>query len=221
MGKMGIFGGTFDPVHWGHLLIAQSALSQMGLEQVIWVPNYPHYKQASPFEHRLEMVARAIASNPAFTTFSSPDDRSTGSYAIQTLIELQAAYPNTDWYWIVGLDTFQTLPGWYRRQEIATACNWIVAPRLGSIVQNEAAIAPNHSAGEFVAQQLAAQGIDIKWQVLQMPIIGVSSSLIRQYCCTSHSIRYLVAEPVRIYIATHNLYTEERGVRGTWGSQYR
>lgn len=203
MGKIGIFGGTFDPVHWGHLLIAQSALSQMGLEQVIWVPNHPHYKQASPFEHRLEMVARAIASNPAFTTFSSPGDHSIATYAIQTLIELQAAYPNTDWYWILGLDTFQTLPRWYRQQEIATACNWIVAPRTGSFVQ--LAIAQD-SAGEFVAQQLAAQGIDIKWQVLQMPMIGISSSLIRQYCRNSHSIRYLVAEPVRIYIATHNLY---------------
>ncbi len=207
MGKIGIFGGTFDPVHWGHSLIAESALSQMGLEQVIWVPNpYPHYKQASPFEHRWEMVARSLASNPAFTIFPSPREGSTGSYAIQTLIELQAAYPNTDWYWILGLDTFQTLPGWYRRQEIATACNWIVAPRLGSSVQQEQENREIQFACDQVVQKLAAQSISIKWQLLHMPMVGVSGSLIRQYCRGDRSIRYLVCEPVRSYIATHNLY---------------
>lgn len=207
MGKMGIFGGTFDPVHWGHLLIAESALSQMGLEQVIWVPNpYPHYKQASPFEHRFEMVARAINNHPAFTIFPSLANRSTPSYAIQTLTQLQAAYPNTDWYWILGLDSFQTLPGWYRRQEIVTACDWIVAPRLDSSHQNEQGSREIHSTCEQVVQQLASQDITIKWKILQMPMVGVSSNLIRQYCLCSRSIHYLVPEPVRIYIATHNLY---------------
>ena len=87
MGKIGIFGGTFDPVHWGHLLIAESALSQMALDWVIWVPNpRPHNKQAVLFEHRWEMVQVAIANRPGFTIFPKLAESSTSTYAIQTLI---------------------------------------------------------------------------------------------------------------------------------------
>lgn len=204
MGKIGIFGGTFNPVHWGHLLIAESALSQLELDRVIWVttPN-PHYKQAVPFEHRLEMVQMAIADHPSFTILPSQCQVSSRSYAIQTLFSLQAAYPNTDWYWILGLDTFQTLPRWYRLLEIATACHWIVAPR-GSVVQQ--AIAQVQFTCEQVVQQLETQNCSIKWQILDLPMVGVSSSLVRQRCHSNHSIRYLVPEPVRTYIASHNLY---------------
>lgn len=206
MEKIGIFGGTFDPVHWGHLLIAESALSQIELERVIWVTTPdPHYKQAVLFEHRLEMVRMAIADHPGFTIFPSQCQVSTRSYAIQTLFSLQATYPNTDWYWILGLDTFQTLPRWYRLFEIATACNWIVAPR-GSVVQQ--AIAQVQFTCEQVVQQLAAQNICIKWQILDLPMVGVSSSLVRQRCRSNQSIRYLVPEPVRTYIASHNLYSD-------------
>ena len=82
---MGIFGGTFDPVHWGHLLIAESALSQIVLEQVIWVPSpSPHYRKAAPVEHRWEMVERAIADNPSFIIAPESVRRATSSYSIDT-----------------------------------------------------------------------------------------------------------------------------------------
>lgn len=206
MGKIGIFGGTFDPVHWGHLLIAECAMSEVELDRVIWVTTpEPHYKQAVPFEHRLEMVQMAIADHPGFTIFRSQCQVSTRSYAFQTLFSLQAAYPNTDWYWILGLDTFQTLPRWYRLVEIATACNWIVAPR-GSVVQQ--AIAQVQLTCEQVVQQLAVHNVTIKWQILHLPMVGVSSSLVRQRCRSNYSIRYLVPEAVRTYIASHNLYSD-------------
>lgn len=202
MRKMGISGGTFDPVHWGHLLIAESALCQGDLEQVIWVPNpQPHYKLAALFEHRLEMVQRAIADHPAFSISPVAANPSTPYYAIQTLIDLQTIYPNTDWYWILGLDAFQNLPRWYRRQELAAACEWLVAPRWGDGGES-------FFSCEQVARQLADEGISIDWQILQMPILGISASLIRQYCHNCRSIRYLVPEPVRIYISTQNLYCE-------------
>jgi nicotinate-nucleotide adenylyltransferase len=105
MRKVGILGGTFDPVHWGHLVIAETALSQVELDQVIWVPSpCPLHKQAVIFKHRLEMVQRAIADHPAFIVSIAGFNHSKPSFAIETLIELQAVYPNTHWYWIVGLD---------------------------------------------------------------------------------------------------------------------
>ncbi len=217
MRKLAIFGGTFDPVHWGHLLIAETALSQVNVEQVIWIPNRcPPHKQAAIFEHRLEMVQRAIADHPAFASLPGEDGWGMAtprepSYAIQTLIDLQAVYPNTHWFWIVGLDAFQTLPRWYRRQELATECDWLVAPRLVSVTslvdEPGGIIAQTNFICEQVVQKLSDERINIRWQTLSMPWIGVSSSLIRQYCRDRSSIRYLVPESVRIYIATHNLYS--------------
>ena len=205
MRKVGIFGGTFDPIHWGHLLIAETALNQVALEQVIWVPTLrPHYRQATQFEHRLAMVQRAIGDRPAFTTVPSTADCST--YAINTLLHLQAIYPNTYWYWILGLDTFQTLPRWYRR-ELAASCDWLIAPRLLSSHPKQGII-PTQVMCEQVVQNLVIENINIKWQILQVPLIEVSASLIRQYCREYRSIRYLVPESVRIYITNHNLYSD-------------
>jgi len=202
MRKVGILGGTFDPVHWGHLAIAQTALTQVELDQVIWVPNQcPPHKQAATFEHRLQMVHKAIADHPAFSV-SSLGNHEQPSYAINTLIDFQAIYPNTHWYWIIGLDAFQTLPRWYHRQQFVPRCDWLVAPRLVSAVSTQ------NQLCEQVAQKLAAECINIRWQILQMPPLGVSSSLIRQYCRDGRSIRYLVPEVVRLYIATHNLYSQ-------------
>ncbi len=211
MRKVAILGGTFDPVHWGHLLMAQTALSQVALEQVIWIPTRcPPHKVAAKFEHRMEMVHRAIADHPAFAISPLAGANRGTSYAIQTLIDLKALYPNTYWYWILGLDTFQTLPRWHRRQEIAPACDWLVVPRLVSDVDAPLCgiSATSESICFQVAQNLAGQGISIYWQLLQMPIVGVSSTLIRQYCRDRTSIRYLVPEGVRQYIANHNLYAE-------------
>lgn len=205
MRKVGIFGGTFDPIHWGHLLIAETALNQVALEHVIWVPTLrPHYRQATQFEHRLAMVQRAIGDRPAFTTVPSTADCST--YAINTLLHLQAIYPNTYWYWILGLDTFQSLPRWYQRQELAASCDWLIAPRLLSSVPKEQGIVQTQLICEQVVQQLKDVNYNIKWQILQVPLFEVSASLVRQYCRECRSIRYLVPESVRIYIINHNLY---------------
>ncbi len=210
MRQVAILGGTFDPVHWGHLLIAETALSQVPLEQVIWVPaRCPPHKLAAKFEHRLEMVQRAITDHPAFVISPLAANRGT-SYAFQTLIALKALYPNTHLYWIIGLDAFQTLPRWYRRQELAW-CDWLVVPRLVSAAPDidapDRSSATSDSICKQVAQQLTVQDITIHWQLLQMPEVGVSSSLIRQYCRDGCSIRYLVPEAVRQYIINHNLYT--------------
>jgi nicotinate-nucleotide adenylyltransferase len=225
MQKIGILGGTFNPIHWGHLLMAESALEQAALDQVIWLPMNasPHKAQQDDvgFEHRLVMVQQAIAKHPAFTASAIEADRTGPSYAIATLKDLQKLHPQTQWFWIVGLDTFQTLPRWYGRQELVEACTWLVAPRPKASADqcgkagdfntthrtsdstDSTAIACKH-----VADALAAQSLQIRWQVLQMPIMEISSSLVRQYCRDRRSIRYLVPESVRIYLLAHQFYQE-------------
>jgi nicotinate-nucleotide adenylyltransferase len=206
MQQLVIFGGTFDPIHWGHLLVAETALHQVCLEKVIWVPSRnPPHKEAALFEHRVEMLQLATKDNPAFTVSLVEGKRSGVSYAINTLIDLSACYPNTHWYWIVGLDAFQTLPRWYRVDELAQMCDWLIAPRLlggETITQSELIC-------KQVEQQLKEQSISIQWQFLDIPLVGVSSSIIRKFCGKRQSIRYLVPESVRSYITNNNLYSDK------------
>ena len=169
MRSIAIFGGTFDPVHWGHLILAETALHQVPLEYVIWVPSLnPPHKQPTSFEHRVEMLQLAIKDNPSFTISSVEVNRSGTSYAIDTLLELSTFYPNTHWYWILGLD----------------AC-------------------------KQVDEELQKQSYTINWQLLHIPLVGLSSTLIRHKCSDRQSIRYLVPESVRLYIAAQNLYFDK------------
>ncbi|AFY30550.1 nicotinate (nicotinamide) nucleotide adenylyltransferase [Calothrix sp. PCC 7507] len=206
MQQIAIFGGTFDPIHWGHLLVAETALHQVSLDQVIWLPSLnPPHKQAALFEHRVEMLQRATEDHPAFTVSLIELNRSGMSYAINSLTDLSAFYPNTHWYWIIGLDAFQTLPRWYRGYELAQMCDWLIAPRL----LGGETIAQSELICKQVEQQLQNQSSTIHWQFLNIPLVGVSSSLIRQCIRKNHSIRYLVPESVRSYITAHQLYSNK------------
>ncbi|MBD2460837.1 nicotinate (nicotinamide) nucleotide adenylyltransferase [Oscillatoria sp. FACHB-1407] len=214
MPKLGILGGTFNPIHLGHLLMAEAALDQFQLDQVIWVPAHhpPHRSPTDLAEvaHRVAMVQAAIASHPAFVLSTVDLGRSTPSFAIDTLTDLQQHYPHSQWHWIVGIDTFQTLPQWYQRHDLVPQCYWLVAPRfqVGSILQatevEEALLTTTLCTR--VAQTLLEQQLEVHWQVLQMPLVEISSSLIRQYRRDRRSIRYLVTDNVLDYIEQKNLY---------------
>jgi len=218
MERVAILGGTFDPVHWGHLVLAETALSLLDLAMVIWVPVHrPPHKRGRGYEHRRLMVEIAIAGNSAFVLEPRKTSQAEPDYAIGTLADLQDTYPNRQWFWIIGLDAFQTLPRWYCRERLVPACEWLVAPRSLPITSTAALVETSTSAQQEIeiqaswlcqqiAEQLASQGIPIRWQLLPMPPLGISSSLIRQYCRQGRSIRYLVPEGVRAYITTHNLY---------------
>jgi nicotinate-nucleotide adenylyltransferase len=208
MPKKAILGGTFNPIHWGHLLMAETALVQLALDQVIWVPaRRPLHKASSnlaDFEKRMDMVKLAIASHPHFM-LSTLEQNSSTSYAIDTFLDLQRLYPDTLWHWIIGFDAFQSLPRWYRRHDWIERCIWLVAPRWEKKEIGQGEIA--HC--QHVAQKLSAEAIELQWQLLDMPLIGLSSGLIRHYCRDRRSIRYLVPEPVRHYILEHDLYTKQ------------
>ena len=211
MPKKAVLGGTFNPIHSGHLLIAETALNQLGLEQIIWVPTYrPLYKSSHElidFQDRFNMVKLAIASHPNFVVSTVERNQPYSAYAIDTFLGLQDIYFANQWYWIIGLDTFLTLPHWYRRQELLPRCIWLVAPRLEtSLEQDPLKTQPLLSLCEQVAEKMAAESIELKWHILDMPPIGISSRLIRQYCRHGRSIRYLVPDLVKDYILQKNLY---------------
>jgi len=204
MQKVAIFGGSFDPIHWGHLLLAETAVTQLTLDRLIWVPDRcPPHKLSTKrlnFQHRWEMLKLAISDNPVFE-LSPPDSNPSGySYGIETLNKLQVLYSHSQWYWLLGQDAFATLPKWYRRQELIPALSWLVAPRPDS---NSTHL---ESLCQQVVQELSNQSISIRWQVLLMPSVPISSSLIRKYCLEQRSIRYLVPEAVRNYILSQQLY---------------
>lgn len=199
-GQIGILGGSFDPVHWGHLQVAQQAMRQVSLRQVIWVPSgSPPHKPIgmAHFSHRTAMIRAAIAHSPAFSV-SEVEANSVGlSYAIETFLHLQAQHPGAEWYWILGADTFQTLPRWYRWTELAQSCQWLVAPRSST-----------HEASVQATVQLAERRVMVHWQWLDMPFVDLSSRQIRQRCQMGQPIAGLVPDAVQQYIAQHRLYVE-------------
>lgn len=209
MPNLGILGGTFNPIHWGHLLMAEAALDQGKLDQIIWVPaHHPPHRSLSQLvdvSHRIEMVRRAIAPHPAFQLSTVDCDRPSPSYAIDTLTDLQHQYPHSQWYWILGLDAFQTLPQWYRRPDLVPQCQWLVAPRP---FHDSVSPVPLSSMAPYThtVDVLAQQGLEVNWQILEMPRNEISSSLIRQYRGDRRSIRYLVPDCVFAYINRYDLY---------------
>ncbi|NJN87359.1 MAG: nicotinate (nicotinamide) nucleotide adenylyltransferase [Leptolyngbyaceae cyanobacterium SL_7_1] len=212
MQRLAIFGGTFNPVHWGHLLVAETAIAQAGLDRVFWVPTaHPSYRSPQDvldLSQRLEMVTRAIADHPQFAIATLPST-SAPSYAIDTLRYFKAKNGGNEWYWIIGLDAFRSVPHWYRRHEWVEECQWLVAPRavppeLKGTFENVQDYCQTY--GQNVAERLAEQSIVIRWQGLSMPLLEISSSLIRAYCGDRRSIRYLVPEAVRTYIIEKKLY---------------
>jgi nicotinate-nucleotide adenylyltransferase len=219
MQSIAIFGGTFNPVHLGHLLLAETALRQCQLEQVLWVPTHcPPYKskqKLASFTHRLAMLELAIADHAGFTVLPLEAQRSEPMFAIQTFQALQLLYPKTEWFWIIGLDALQTLPRWPGSSELAAQCSWLVALRQSQALGQELLVTePPASRINQLVQQIADQVTlpplqKFRWQVLKMPLLQISSSLVRQACRDRQSIRALVPESVRLYIQSHQLYVED------------
>ncbi|MFM9266214.1 nicotinate (nicotinamide) nucleotide adenylyltransferase [Tychonema sp. BBK16] len=220
MQKVAILGGTFDPVHHGHLSIAKMAVCQFALDRVVWaVDHTPPHKSHSvlaSFEQRREMVALATAGRPDFELLPL-DTNGFATGAIDSLLYLQNLYPEAQLYWIIGIDAFQTLAKWPRCTEIGGLCEWLVARRetagveVGLVersidsAEEDMLVRTNHVCS-VVATQMAVRGVQISWQVLTMPTIEVSSSLIRCYYSEGRAIGHLVPEAIETYMMTHQLY---------------
>jgi nicotinate-nucleotide adenylyltransferase len=195
--NIGILGGTFDPIHIGHLVVAEEARTKLGLSEVLFVPaGQPWLKQArdiTPAAHRVEMVRRAIADNPQFKLCTLEVERPGPSYTVDTLTFLQKQLGSqASLFFILGRDTLAELPLWQEPRKVIQLCRLVVPPRLGS--------------RDLRHLEEAIPGLLDKVIQLDMPVIGISSSEIRHRIAQGLPIRYLVPSVVEKYIAEHRIY---------------
>lgn len=190
--NLGIFGGTFDPPHLGHLIVAESVQEQLPLEVVLFVPvslapHKPDGTFASP-SHRLKMVQLAVNGNPRFRVSDVEVRRGGTSYTIDTLHTLRSLYPADKLFLIIGTDNLQIFRSWKEPQEVLKASSVVVINRPGfdrSVTENE------------IANRV---------RFIQVPAVEISGTDIRERIRTGRSVRYLVPDSVRAYIEENHLY---------------
>jgi nicotinate-nucleotide adenylyltransferase len=200
--KLGLLGGTFDPLHNAHLFIAEATRVELGLERVLFLPTGgAHYRlpPVASLDERLTMLRLGIAANPRFALDSTDLDEHATGYTADLLPRIRARYPNDRLYFIVGGDSLIESP-WQRFDEVlAQLETFAVVPR---------AARPRERIDAFVASLPAAQREKIV--VLDLPQLAESATYVRDQASRGGSIRYLVPEPVAHYIAERGLYAEHR-----------
>jgi nicotinate-nucleotide adenylyltransferase len=208
--NIGVLGGTFDPVHIGHMIIAEEARTKLQLEEVLFVPaGQPWLKvdhNIAPAVHRVEMVRRAIADNPHFKLSNLEIDRPGPSYTVDTLAMLQKQMGSkAEFLFILGRDTLAGLPGWKEPEKLVQLCRLVVAPRV--------VLSEGKGSGSRDLKRLntLVPGLMDRVVQLDMPVIGISSSEIRQRIAQGLSIRYLVPTEVGKYIAGQKIYPVSAG----------
>jgi nicotinate-nucleotide adenylyltransferase len=193
---IGVMGGTFDPIHLGHLAVAEEAREVLSLDRILFVPaGQPPHKRAvdvTSIEHRLAMVEMAIADNPAFELSRVEVDRPGPSYTVDTVERLAAAGDRLTV--ILSAETFAELPTWHEPERLFKAARVAVAPRWGYPAPD-----PGWLAEAF-------PGREVRVSYLEGPRLGVSSTALRARVAAGRSIRYLVPALVEDYIAVHHLY---------------
>ena len=200
--RIALFGGSFNPIHHGHLIVAGAIREQMGLDRVVFVPaaRPPHKaaKELAPSEDRWRMVRLAIEGEPGFGACDRELRRAGPSYTIDTVLAVrQEEGPQTTVYWIVGGDWIPELPSWHRASELVDACRIVTVGRPG---WDSAAFA---SLRGFLSESQIAR---LSADVARAPLIEISSTEIRKRVAAGHSIRYLVPESVRGHIESRGLY---------------
>lgn len=194
MSKIGIMGGTFDPIHTGHLLAAEKAREQCGLDQVWFIPSYmPPLKAGEPGaggEHRYAMAEAAVETNEAFRVRDIELKRGGVSYSYDTAHELMSRYPGHSFAYIIGSDRINDLAQWHRIEELARLVSFIGLER----------------PGESARPDLLPPYLREKLTIVEMPAIGISSTDIRRRLNAGLSVRYMVPDSVDQYIRRHGLY---------------
>lgn len=196
--RVGILGGTFDPPHIGHLVLAAEAQSQLELDRILWVltPFPPHKagQEITPIEHRLDMLLAMITDNPGFELSRVDLDRPPPHYALDTVRLLTSSHLRDEMIYLMGGDSLRDLPTWHRPRDFVMACEAIgVMRRPGDEI-------------DLDALETIIPGLTKKVRYIQAPLIDISSSMIRQRIASGQSYRYFLPPEIYQYIRRYRLY---------------
>jgi nicotinate-nucleotide adenylyltransferase len=201
--RLGVFGGTFDPVHYGHLLLAESCREECRLDRVLFLPAaVPPHKPATaltPAAHRVEMLKLAIGGHPQFEVCTYEIDRGGVNYTFETLIALREQHPDAEIFFLMGSDSLRDLPTWREPARICELATLVVACRPDASSQP-----PDEPALEKVARCH-----------VEMPAIGISSRDLRRRVAEGHSIRFQTPRGVEKYIEAQGLYRTQAPARAS------
>jgi nicotinate-nucleotide adenylyltransferase len=197
--RVGLLGGTFDPPHYGHLWLAETARQQLQLDQVLFLPvGNPVHKQQQPVSdiaHRLAMVELALADNPHFVVDTTDVDRPPPHAMYSLLPLLRQAYPHTQFWLLIGADSLRDLGDWLQPQQIVSQCRLAALPRPGVIIN-------------WLSLEAAVPGIRQAVDLLAGPSVDISSTTIRQWAQEACSLRYLLPAAVADYVCQQQLYRQ-------------
>ncbi|MCI6431435.1 MAG: nicotinate-nucleotide adenylyltransferase [Oliverpabstia sp.] len=198
--KIGIMGGTFDPIHIGHLILGEKAYQQFGLEKIMFMPsgNPPHKQHRegrATDEQRVEMVRRAIEDNPHFALSLEEMNADGYSYTYRTLERLKGQNPGVEYYFIIGADSLFDFDGWKEPGRICQAAKLLVAGR-------------NHVEKPRLISQMKYLGEKYNGEffLLDIPNLDISSKMLRKWISESESILYYVPDSVYTYIKEQKIY---------------
>jgi nicotinate-nucleotide adenylyltransferase len=196
--RIGIFGGTFDPPHVGHLILAEECRSQLQLDLLLWAvtDNPPHkqYANVSPVEQRVKLVEKAIYGNPAFQLSRIDIDRPAPHFAIDTMNLLHQKYPDSQLFYLMGGDSLHDLPSWRRPQDFLRVCEGI-----GVMRRHEDEV-------DLESLEKVMPGISKKVKIVEAPILEISSKQIRQRITEGMGYRYYLRDAVYKSILDLGLY---------------
>lgn len=213
--KLGLLGGTFNPVHLAHLRIAEEAREGAELERVLFIPaaDPPHKPLAGEvsFAQRYEMTQLAIAGNPAFEISDIEYRRQGKSYTVETLPALQAERPGDELYFIIGSDSYLELGLWHRYRELFALTSLVVLERPGQEIDEPLQRLPDAVRDCFIAERRDllrhTSGTSIRF--IRGTRLDISSSRLRELAACGRSLRYLAPPSVETYIAQKGLYRNE------------
>jgi nicotinate-nucleotide adenylyltransferase len=189
MSRLGVMGGTFDPIHNGHLVAASEVAAALNLDEVLFVPTGQPWQKdgVTPTSERYLMTEIATAANPQFKVSTIDIDRSGPTYTVDTLRDLKAAYPDADLFFITGADAVTAIAGWKDSEELWGLAQFVAVTR------------PGHQLDLPAAPEGAIQ-------LLEIPALAISSTDIRERVSEGKPIWYLVPDGIVQFIAKHGLY---------------
>lgn len=198
MKKYGIFGGSFNPIHYGHLMICEYIKEEMGLDKVIFIPtgNPPHKDLGVSAEDRYEMVKLAISPNPDFEISDIETTRVNLSYTVDTIRELKEIYKEEKLYFLIGLDSLFQLKTWKKIDDLSQEIEFVVALRPGYIDKEEI-----NNEIDFLRENFGT-----KINLIKTPLYEISSTDLRDRIHEGKSLRYLIPKKVLDYIEESGFY---------------